>query len=161
MGNNKIVFGDKVLIDLTGDTIKPEHLLDGDIAHNNAGDVIIGEIRRIQSIELIIESKDGQIQIPEGYHDGNGSVVLDYAARELLVPENIRNGISILGVPGSMDATDKVLAHGKTVEPLAQDQMVSPDDGYNYLDWVTVKAIPVLEEQNETGGITITIGQPR
>lgn len=160
MGNNKIVFGDRVLIDLTGDTIKPEFLLEGETAHNNAGDSINGTIPRIWLRELIFESKDGQIQIPEGYHDGKGVVVLDYIARELLVPENIRNGISILGVLGSMEAMGEILAHGKSVEPLDQEQMVKPDAGYDYLNWVAVKPITFLEDLNDAGGITITIGRP-
>lgn len=39
---SKIVYGDKVLIDLTADTVTPETLLKGATAHNAAGELITG-----------------------------------------------------------------------------------------------------------------------
>ena len=42
MGYNKIVYGGKTLIDLTGDSITPEKLLAGETAHDKAGEPIAG-----------------------------------------------------------------------------------------------------------------------
>ncbi len=44
MGNSKIVFGDRTLIDLSGDTVTPEAMLSGVTAHNAAGDPIEGTL---------------------------------------------------------------------------------------------------------------------
>lgn len=38
--------------------------------------------------------------IPEGYHNGDGSVTIAEAERDKLIPENIKDGVSILGVSG-------------------------------------------------------------
>lgn len=35
---------------------------------------------------------------------------------------------------------------------------ILPDEGFNCLSSVTVNAIPVSETDNETGGVTLTIG---
>lgn len=42
MGNSKIVFGDRTLIDLSGDTVTPQDLRVGVTAHNAAGEQIVG-----------------------------------------------------------------------------------------------------------------------
>lgn len=44
MGNSKIVFGDRTLIDLIGDTVTPQAMLSGVTAHNAAGDPIEGTL---------------------------------------------------------------------------------------------------------------------
>lgn len=43
MGYNKIVYGDRVLIDLTQDTVTPKKLIKGYTAHSADGAVIAGE----------------------------------------------------------------------------------------------------------------------
>ena len=42
MGYNKVVYGGKTLIDLTGDSVTPEKLLAGETAHDKAGEPIVG-----------------------------------------------------------------------------------------------------------------------
>lgn len=42
MAVNKIVYGEKTLIDLTGDTVTPESLRQGFTAHDKSGTVIVG-----------------------------------------------------------------------------------------------------------------------
>lgn len=42
MGINKVQYGSTTLIDLTGDTVMPENLLNGETAHNAAGEPIVG-----------------------------------------------------------------------------------------------------------------------
>lgn len=48
-----------------------------------------------------ISKKTGTYIIPEGYHNGDGSVTIAEAEREKIVPENIKNGITLLGVSGT------------------------------------------------------------
>ena len=42
MAYNKVVYGEQTLIDLTNDTVDPEHLLAGKTAHDKSGEVITG-----------------------------------------------------------------------------------------------------------------------
>lgn len=45
MGINKVEYGGNTLIDLTGDSVTPETLALGTIAHNSAGEEIVGEAK--------------------------------------------------------------------------------------------------------------------
>lgn len=44
MANNKIIFGEEVLIDLTSDTVTPDTLAAGYVAHDRSGTVITGRM---------------------------------------------------------------------------------------------------------------------
>lgn len=108
---------------------------------------------------------DGQITtvaekytIPAGFHDGSGTVQIDPAEQEKIISKNIRNGISILGVPGGMSGNEDMKPQAKTVTPTFSQQVVSPDASYNCLSQVTVGAIPVSYVDNAAGGQTLTIG---
>lgn len=48
-----------------------------------------------------ISKKTGAYIIPEGYHNGDGSVTIAEAERDKIIPGNIKRGISILGVSGT------------------------------------------------------------
>ena len=107
-----------------------------------------------------ITSKDGAYTIPQGYHDGSGKAEIDDVEKAKLIPDNIREGITILGVEGNMSGTEDAQPQAKTVTPSKTQQVVLPDtgSGYNYLSQVTVEAIPYNESQNSAGGMTVTIG---
>lgn len=107
-----------------------------------------------------ISSKEEQYTIPQGFHDGSGKVGIADAEKEKLIAENIRQGVTILGIEGSMSGTEDANAQAKVVTPSTEEQVVLPDsaEGYNYLSQVTVGAIPYVESENTAGGITVTIG---
>lgn len=56
MAVNKIVFGDKVLIDLTSDTVSESNLLKGFKAHDKTGMQIIGTYEADELIGNILEN---------------------------------------------------------------------------------------------------------
>ena len=63
-----------------------------------------------------ISKKTGAYIIPEGYHNGDGSVTIAEAERDKIIPDNIKNGISILGVSGTYTGGDTVNPYkGKTI----------------------------------------------
>ena len=102
----------------------------------------------------------GEYTVPNGYHDGSGKVHIDPTEQAKLVAENVREGITVLGVTGTMTGTEDVVAESKTVTPLTTAQTYTPDTGYNYISQVTVNAIPYTEALNAAGGYTATIANP-
>lgn len=105
-----------------------------------------------------ISTKDGSYTIPQGYHDGSGKVSIDSTEQAKLIATNIRDGVTILGVLGTMSGTEGANPQSKTVTPSTTQQTILPDEGYNYLSQVTVNAIPYSESENSAGGTTVTIG---
>ena len=122
------------------------------------GKILKGTMPNNGAVSGEIETIDGKYQIPQGYHDGSGSVGVNQTEKDKLIPSNIRKGVEILGVVGAMDSTEGVNAQAKEVTASLVEQTVLPDNGYNYLTHVKVKAIPVVETDNAAGGKTVTIG---
>lgn len=173
------VKADKVLSGYTthgadGAPIEGTCTYDADTQDANAADseILSGKTAYVKGVKKIgtmpnnggvagkITSKDGAYTIPQGYHDGSGKAEIDDTEKAKLIPDNIREGITILGVEGNMSGTEDAQPQAKTVTPSKTRQVVLPDtgSGYNYLSQVTVEAIPYNESQNSAGGMTVTIG---
>lgn len=105
-----------------------------------------------------ITTKAQEYTIQSGYHDGSGKVSIDATEQAKLIPTNIRENVTILGVEGTMSGSEDVHAQALTVTSSATTQTVLPEEGYNYLTQVTVNAMPYDETQNAAGGYTATIG---
>ena len=188
--NNKIVLGDgTVLIDLTMDDVKPEHVQKGIKFHDKTGaektgtntktvdasnvtaepaevlagetfgrgsEVATGTMPNNSGKNVIVTGKTGT-SIPRGYYDGSGVAKISEEDAANIVPSNIKEGVTILGITGSFGADD-ISSQSKEVKPTFADQQISPDSGYSFLSGVLVKAIPVLSTDNNAGGQTVTIG---
>lgn len=122
------------------------------------GSKITGTMANNGAVTGTISSKAGVYTVPQGYHDGSGKVSISSTEQAKLIPTNIRDGVTILGVEGTMSGTEGAVPQSKTVTPSTEEQVVLPDDGYNYLSQVTVAAIPYVESDNAAGGKTVTIG---
>lgn len=138
-------------------TATEAEILAGKTAYNK-GVKITGKMTNNGAVSGNISSKAGKYTIPQGYHDGSGSVQISTNEQAKIIPSNIRDGVTILGVEGTMSSSEGVKAQNKTVTPSASEQAVLPDDGYTHLVQVTVKAIPYAESDNSAGGKTVTIG---
>ena len=104
-----------------------------------------------------ISTKEGTYTVPQGYHDGSGKVSISTTEQNKLIPTNIRNGVTILGVTGTMSGSESEKKQSKTVTPTVTGFDVLPDSGYTCLSQVTVGAIPYTESNNSAGGVTVTI----
>lgn len=138
-------------------TASDAEILSGKTAYNK-GVKITGKMPNNGAVAGKITTKTGAYTVPQGYHDGSGKVEIDDAEKAKLIGSNIREGVTILGVAGSMSGNEGEKAQEKTVTPKATAQTVAPDTGYTCLSSVTVLAIPYVESDNSAGGKTVTIG---
>lgn len=122
------------------------------------GSKITGTMKNNGAVTGTISTKAGTYTVPQGYHDGSGKVSISSTEQAKIIPANIREGITILGVEGTMSGTEDAVPQAKTVTPTTSEQNILPDEGYNYLSQVTVAAIPYVESDNAAGGKTVTIG---
>lgn len=120
---------------------------------------ITGTMPNRGAVDGVIDDISQPYVIPNGYHDGSGTVSIDATEQAKIVPANIRAGVEILGVIGTMSGMEDVVAQTKNVTPYTTAQTIVPDTGYNYLSQVNVAAIPYTETPNAAGGITVTIGE--
>lgn len=138
-------------------TASDAEILIGETAYVR-GNKLTGTMKNNGAVSGKITTKAGKYTVPQGYHDGSGTVQIDSAEQAKLIATNIREGVTILGVAGSMSGTEGEVAQEKVVTPSTEEQTIVPDQGYTCLSSVTVKAIPYVETDNSAGGITVTIG---
>lgn len=191
MAYNKVIYGGKTLIDLTGDTVTADKVLVNVTTHDKNGNMITGtctydsntQDATIAVAEMLtgktayvrgqkitgsmpnrgsatgtISSLDGQYTIQQGYHDGSGKVSISASEKAKLTPENIREGVVVLGVEGTMSGSENENVQDITVTPTAESQSIIPDEGYTCFREITVNPIPYMETPNAAGGVTVTIG---
>ena len=187
---NKLVVGNEVKFDLTGDTVAPNTLLTGATAHDKSGAQITGTCSydsdtsdATVAVAEILKDKTAYARgakivgtmpnngaknyaisdlndqtISLGFYDGSGKISIDSAEKAKIIPANIKNGVSILGVQGTMTGQEDLNIQSKTITPTFTAQTILPDSGYDYLSQVVVSAIPMTESENTAGGLTLTIG---
>ena len=187
---NKLVVGNEVKFDLTGDTVAPNTLLTGATAHDKSGAQITGTCSydsdtsdATVAVAEILKDKTAYARgakivgtmpnngaknytisnlndqtISLGFYDGSGKISIDSAEKAKIIPANIKNGVSILGILGTMTGQEDLNVQSKTITPTFTAQTILPDEGYDYLSQVVVSAIPMTESENTAGGLTLTIG---
>lgn len=143
--------------DTSEDTAAVGEILSGKTAHAR-GALLTGTMTNNGAVTGTISTASGQYTVPQGYHDGSGKVGIASAEQAKIIAANIRQGVTILGVEGTMSGSEGVNAQSKTATPSWSQQVVSPDTGYTHLSQVTVAAIPVAYSDNAAGGRTCTIG---
>lgn len=143
--------------DTSDATAVAAEILNGKIAYVS-GSKITGTMPNNGAKTLDITDKNAPVTIPMGFHDGSGKAQISSDEQAKLIPTNIREGITVLGVTGTMSGSEGMTPQSKSVTPTFAQQEVLPDDGYNCLSSVTIAAIPVTYTDNEQGGQTLKIG---
>ena len=143
-------------VNSTDATAVAAEILNGKTAYAR-GAKVTGSMVNNGAVTGTIAAKADQYTVPIGYHDGSGKVGIDSTEQSKIIPANIKQGISILGVTGTCKPSSSVTAQAKTVTPSTAKQTVLPEAGYDYLSQVVVNAIAYVEATNSAGGTTVTI----
>ena len=134
-------------------------ILEDKIAYVNKNQ-IVGTMPNRGSVAGYITDRDTAYVIPQGAHDGAGTVSLNSDTKALLVPENIRENITILGVTGSMSGSEGMNPEAVSITPTLSQQIITPSQGYNCISQVTVAGVPITRSENPQGGISVLICPP-
>ena len=142
--------------DTSDATATAAEILDTKTAYKN-GSKVTGTTPNRGAVTLTIDDVSDELTIQNGYHDGSGKAKIDATEAAKIIPGNIKDGCTILGVLGTYTG-EGVTAQTKSVTPYTTAQAILPDSGYDYLAEVDVAAIAYTETDNAAGGKTATIG---
>lgn len=143
--------------DTSDATVTVAEILIGKTAYAR-GSEITGTMPNIGTQTSSISTISQETIISQGYHDGSGTVNIDEDEQAKIIATNIKMGVEILGVTGTLEPSSSVTAQSKTVTPSLTSQTVLPDSDYDYLSQVVVNAISRTDIENSAGGTTTTIG---
>ena len=132
-------------------------ILSGKTAYVN-GNKITGSMPNNGAANVTVSSVSGA-SIPAGYSDGSAKAVLDSASASALSANNIRQGVTILGVEGTLSPEDDLTVGPVSATPTGSQQIITAaSQNLDYITQVTVAAIPYTETPNAQGGVTVVIG---
>ena len=131
-------------------------ILSGKTAYVNKNKVT-GSMTNNGSNNVTVTGLSGT-SIPAGYYDGSGKAVLDSTSATNLVATNIRDGVTILGVEGTLSAEDGLTVGAISVTPTSsQQEVTAASESLDYITQVTVAAISYVETDNAQGGKSVVI----
>lgn len=134
-------------------------ILYGKTAYKN-GSKLIGTMPNVGKQTSYLVSASSSVAIQQGYHDGSGTVALSTADQTALISNNIREGVTILGVLGNMSGSEDVKATSTNLTPYTTPSTYLPNQfgDYNYFSQITIDEIATSTTVNGGGGWTMTIG---
>ena len=87
--------------DTSNDTAVAAEILAGKTAHA-IGNALTGTMPNNGGVTGTITTVSGEYTIPIGFHDGSGKVSISSTEQAKIIAGNIRQGVTILGVEGTM-----------------------------------------------------------
>lgn len=95
-------------VDVSGVTATANDVLNGKIIVTSNGSPAEGDIPNIGSQTGNISAKAGTVTISKGYHNGTGKIGISSTEQAKIIPGNIVENISILGVTGAVSPWLKI-----------------------------------------------------
>lgn len=156
----------------SGERVQGTSTLDADTSDANAtageilatktayvnGNKITGSMPNNGAANVTVTGTSGT-SIPAGYYDGSGKASIDSTSASALTANNIRQGVTILGVEGTLSPEDDLTVGPVTATPASSSQTITAaSQSLDYITQVTVNAIPYVETDNAQGGKSVTIG---
>lgn len=131
-------------------------ILSGKTAYVN-GNKITGSMPNNGATNVTVTGTSGTA-IPAGYYDGSGKAVIDSTSASALTANNIRQGVTILGVEGTLSPEDDLTVGPVSATPTTSQQVITAaSQSLDYITQVTVAPIPYTETDNAQGGKTVSI----
>ena len=119
---------------------------------------ITGQMPNNGSANITVVDTSGTT-IPIGFYDGSGKAAIDSTSLANLIPTNIRRGIEILGVEGTLSPEDQLVVGAASATPYTTSYTITAASlNYDYITQITVASIAYTEVDNQQGGKTVTIG---
>lgn len=145
--------------DTSDATAVAAEILNSKTAYKN-GVKLTGTMPNRGAVSGTISTIAGEYTVPQGYHDGSGKVSIDATEQAKLVATNIREGVTVLGVTGTMSGSEDMKATAASVTPYTTAQTITPASlgDFNSISQINVAAIAYTESDNAAGGVTVTIG---
>ena len=128
----------------SNDTATASEILATKTAHAR-GTALTGTMPNNGAVSGTISTVSGEYTVPQGYHDGSGKVSISSTEQAKIIATNIRQGVTILGVEGTMSGQEDVNAQSRTVTPTASIQTITPETGYNYLDIIILHKLRLMQ----------------
>ncbi len=147
MAINKVEYGGKILIDLTQDTVTPETLAKGEIAHNAAGEQITGTMES--------GGGGGDSDLPQGYRRAD---YIQFANAQIVDTGIICNRNTKIKVIFTRETTNSVYLYGvaNTGNTASVTAYVSNGGYWRFGNKYTTRQIAVSEEIPRTHIVTAT-----
>ena len=120
---------------------------------------ITGSMPNNGAVTGTITTKAQEYTIPSGYHSGLGKVSISSTEQAKIIASNILNGVTILGVTGTVSPSSDITSGAVSATPYLTSQTILPSSiGKDYISQVSIAAITITESDNAAGGKTVTIG---
>ena len=97
--------GNADFYELSTASAAPADILAGKTAFITGGQAT-GTMANNGAVEGIISTKAGAYTIPKGYHNGTGTVHISTEEQGKIISENIKSGVTVLGVAGAASVVE-------------------------------------------------------
>ena len=147
MGINKVTYGNKVLLDVSGVTATESDVLTGKKIVNSDGDTKTGSMPNRGAVSQSLNTSTTSYTVPAGYHNGSGKVFITTQEKTVTSSTSAQTVTPDSGKVLSKVTISAMPTETKSATPSKTTQTITPSSG-KLLSQVTVAAIPTNYIEN-------------